>query len=151
MISTQVKAVAEEPAFRDARETAAFLKARDAPDDDDDDEELTARPRVVVYHCHAAVGRESWTANLRLHDLADVANAPRPPPPAALLRCARPLFELRDDGDRDVRAALASLESHAAVVARLVRDSMLAVVADPDLEAACAVALRRFAAPGERG
>ena len=92
-----------------------------------------------------------WTANLRLHDLADVANAPRPPPPAALLRCARPLFELRDDGDRDVRAALASLESHAAVVARLVRDSMLAVVADPDLEAACAVALRRFAAPGERG
>ena len=50
-----------------------------------------------------------------------------------------------------VRAALQALESHVSHVARLVRDAMLAAVADPDLEERVALAFRRRAAGDVRG
>ena len=110
-----------------------------------------APPRIVVYHVQCAVGRESWQANLRLHDLADVANVHLPDLPEALVTCGLALFGRDDDDDRDVRGGLMSLESHVITVRDAVRDAVITAVADPDLETRAAIALRRFAASPSSG
>ena len=137
-----------ESCFRDTRPTTDFLKVVD-----EDRAADRARPRMIVYECACAAGRESWTAHLRLKELCDATDAAVPPLPEPLLACERPLFDLgADDADaRDVRAALQALESHVSHVARLVRDAMLAAVADPDLEERVALAFRRRAAGDVRG